>query len=103
MLEKQELHCHDCGRYVQFELDMELNGNHVLNCPNCGHEHCRVIKDGKITSDRWDQRNIDWTYRVTAGSSTTTSVYDSFAGSFIGNSWANASTATGTNGHYVFI
>lgn len=57
MLEGQEIYCHHCDRYVQFKIDMSLNGNHVLNCPNCGHEHCRVVKDGVITGDRWDSRN----------------------------------------------
>lgn len=54
---RQELHCHACNGYVQFELDTAINGNHVLNCPNCGHEHCRVVRDGKISDVRWDQRN----------------------------------------------
>jgi transcription elongation factor Elf1 len=40
MNEAQELHCHNCDKYVQFTIDTELNGNHVLECPNCGHEHC---------------------------------------------------------------
>ena len=57
MIERQELYCHACGRIVLFELDMELEGAHVLNCPNCGHEHCRVVRGGRITEDRWDQRN----------------------------------------------
>jgi hypothetical protein len=57
MLERQELHCHNCGNYVQFDMDMSMNGNHVLKCPVCGHEHCRVVKDGVITDDRWDSRN----------------------------------------------
>jgi hypothetical protein len=42
---------------VQFAIDASLDGNHVLNCPNCGHEHCRVVKKGVITDIRWDQRN----------------------------------------------
>lgn len=57
MIERQELYCHNCGGYVQFDMDLSLNGNHVLKCPNCGHEHCRVVKDGVITDIRWDQRN----------------------------------------------
>ena len=57
MTERQELHCHACQKYVQFDLDLELNGNHVLECPNCSHEHCRVVENGQITGDRWDQRN----------------------------------------------
>ncbi len=53
----QELYCHACNGYVQFELDLALDGNHVLECPNCGHEHCRVVKNGVITDARWDRRN----------------------------------------------
>ena len=56
-IERQEIHCHACDRYVQFNLDLGLDGNHVLKCPNCGHEHCRVVRNGRITRDRWDQRN----------------------------------------------
>lgn len=54
-IEKQELHCHRCDRYVQFEIDVNMDGRHVLNCPNCGHEHWRIVKNGIITSDRWGQ------------------------------------------------
>ncbi len=54
---RQELYCHECGNYVQFELDLSLNGNHVIVCPVCGHEHCRVIENGRITDVRWDSRN----------------------------------------------
>lgn len=57
MIERQELYCHACDSYVQFPVDLELDGNHVLKCPNCGHEHCRVVKDGKVTGERWDSRN----------------------------------------------
>lgn len=56
-IERQELHCHECRRYVQFDLDLSLNGNHVLNCPNCGHQHCRVVRDGRITDIRWGHFN----------------------------------------------
>lgn len=55
--EIQELHCHNCNRYVQFRLDLSINGNHVITCPNCRHEHCRVVQDGKITDIRWGHRN----------------------------------------------
>jgi hypothetical protein len=77
MIERQELHCHDCNQYVQFDMDMSLNGNHVLNCPNCGHEHCRVVKDGIITSERWDQRNGTPIWVTTASmTNTTVSTWD---------------------------
>lgn len=104
---RQELHCHACRRYVQFEIDISLDGNHVLKCPNCGHEHCRVVRNGVITEGRWDQRNGVPiasgmpVYYIQTAFSTTNSVYDNLgtaaggAGSmFIANSWANTSSAT---------
>jgi Zn finger protein HypA/HybF involved in hydrogenase expression len=54
-VERQELYCHNCGKYVQFNLDLSVDGNYKLNCPNCGHEHYRIVKDGKITDERWGQ------------------------------------------------
>lgn len=54
---RQELHCHACNQWVQFLVDLEMDGNHVLHCPVCNHEHCRVVKDGVITDIRWDSRN----------------------------------------------
>jgi hypothetical protein len=64
-VERQELHCHACNGYVQFSLDTSINGNYVLNCPKCGHEHCRVVYKGKISDERWDQRNGLATYQIT--------------------------------------
>lgn len=57
MIERQELWCHECQNYVQFDIDVSLNGNHVIVCPECKHEHCRVVKDGRVTEVRWDSRN----------------------------------------------
>ena len=74
MIERQELYCHDCDKYVQFDIDLSLNGNHVLNCPNCDHEHCRVVKNGKITDIRWDQRNKN-VYVVTGASTSSVSTW----------------------------
>lgn len=82
-IERQELYCHDCGNYVQFDIDMSLNGNHVLTCPVCGHEHCRVVYNGHITDIRWDSRNIQKGVQyynvsnVTISQSSTFSLYTS--------------------------
>lgn len=91
---RQELWCHDCERYVQFTIDHDLDGNHVLECPNCGHEHCRVVKDGVITDIRWAQRNGP-TISVTG--SITFSVTSTFATStssdvFLYQSWMTSGT-----------
>jgi len=42
-----------CGKYFDFKLNMALNGNYRINCPNCGHVHYRVVKNGKISDDRF--------------------------------------------------
>lgn len=57
MIERQELHCHDCGKYIQFDIDLEIDGNHVLECPFCKHQHCRIVQKGKVSDIRWDNRN----------------------------------------------
>lgn len=97
-LERQELWCHDCRHYVQFDVDVSLNGNHVLECPNCGHEHCRVVENGVITDIRWAQRNGP-TYQIVAGTTATTaSVYDSSStgASFLRDAWINTTSSTST-------
>ena len=65
----EEIYCHACNKYVRFKIDETLDGNHVFNCPNCGHEHCRVMKNGQITGDRWTSRNGRTYAAVTAGTS----------------------------------
>ena len=94
MIERQELHCHNCNKYVQFDIDLNLNGNHVLKCPNCGHEHCRVVKDGIITDDRWDRRNTN-SYNISGVTITvsSTSTY---------NSYVSASTTTSTGSVFIY-
>ena len=101
MVERQELWCHSCSSYVQFDIDTELNGNHVLTCPKCGHEHCRVVKDGKVTDIRWDQRNKSLPYHTVNTSSvsfTTTSTFDtttsSSSGNFLYGSWMTTTSIT---------
>lgn len=58
-IEITELHCHECDGYIKFALDKGKNGQHVVVCPKCGHEHCRTIENGKVTGDRWESRNKD--------------------------------------------
>ena len=103
-IRKQELHCHACDRYVQFEIDVELDGNHVLNCPNCGHEHCRVVKDGVITDARWDSRNRVWgngsaqTFAVMGATTSASSNYDTYSGGDATYSlWMDSTTSNTAN------
>lgn len=49
--------CHECSKQFVALLDYSIEGNHIVECPNCGHEHCRVIEKGKVTEDRWSSRH----------------------------------------------
>lgn len=50
---RTDLHCHNCSKQFVALLDYTVEGNHIAECPYCGHEHFRVIKAGKITEERW--------------------------------------------------
>lgn len=52
-MQRTEMHCHSCSGNFVAELDFDLNGDHEIHCPRCGHIHYRTIKDGKITEARY--------------------------------------------------
>lgn len=49
--------CHDCRNNFIAIIDYSIDGNHEVICPHCGHQHCRTIKSGVVTEDRWDTRD----------------------------------------------
>ena len=51
-IRRQELYCHGCDNYVQFDVDLSLDGNHFFYCPVCNHTHYRVVENGRITDIR---------------------------------------------------
>jgi len=54
--QKFEWYCSGgCGKYFDFVLNTSLNGNYRIHCPNCGHVHYRVLKNGQITEGRFDK------------------------------------------------
>ncbi len=55
-LVKTDLHCTECSKYFVASIDHNVEGNHIIECPWCRHEHCRVITAGMVTGDRWDSR-----------------------------------------------
>lgn len=57
MSEMQELHCNACGYYLRFKIKPWKNGNLTIVCDNCGHQHCRRVENGVVTSDRWAGKN----------------------------------------------
>jgi len=54
---RQELHCHNCDMYVHFDLDLSVDGQVMLNCPQCNHEHYRYVYNGVISDQRWGSAN----------------------------------------------
>lgn len=53
---RTDMDCTECRRMFIATLDFSLDGNHIIECPWCSHEHCRVIEKGKVTGERWDSR-----------------------------------------------
>lgn len=53
---RTDLNCTNCSKNFIAQLDFGLDGNHIVECPYCGHEHCRVIEKGVVTEDRWSSR-----------------------------------------------
>lgn len=54
-----EFYCQACRKYFDVKLNVSLNGNHRVHCPNCGHIHFRRIENGEITEDRFNDLMYD--------------------------------------------
>lgn len=92
-IQRTDMHCHNCNKTFVAELDFDINGEHVVECPNCGHEHWRTIKDGKITEARWGKGGNDsktaskgtvWKHNVLQAKTST-------ASAFLRERWLNRS------------
>lgn len=53
---RTDMLCTECHKNFIAQLDFIIDGNHIIECPYCGHEHCRVIKNGVVSGDRWSSR-----------------------------------------------
>lgn len=93
---RTELDCHNCtskgitpNRFIA-TINYDLNGNHKIECPRCGHHHYRVVKDGVVTGERYDSdhRTID-VPRGTLWKSETVPIIASTASSFLRDLWLN--------------
>lgn len=87
---RTDMNCTNCHKNFIAELDMALDGNHVVECPYCGHEHCRVIKAGKVTGDRFESRKqrIDVEKRC-VWKSDSRPIVTSSAAHFLRQKWLN--------------
>jgi len=90
--ERQELYCHACNHFVQFNLDLSLDGKHVLKCPNCDHEHYRIVENGMITADRWANSQTPVIYISSGTTATTVSTWvtTGCADNYLYASWTTA-------------
>lgn len=90
---RTDMDCHECGNNFIAEIDFSVDGQHVVECPHCGHEHCRVIKDGVVTGERFDSRNGPTvnvsSKRVWKATSDVLQVRTSTASHFIREKWLN--------------
>jgi hypothetical protein len=48
----QEFYCNDCDGYFRVPLNMALNIDVLMTCPNCGRKHERSIEKG-VLFERW--------------------------------------------------
>ena len=99
---REELFCTHCSRYVQFEIDRSLEGRHEFTCPQCGHIHYRVVRNGKITEERWgtDMRGM-MTFGATVIGTTSYSVYtDTGSTAFSSYNDTGTTSTTGFDGYY---
>lgn len=51
---RTDLYCHSCTGNFVAELEAGIDGKHTIECPHCGHEHFRYIRDGQVTDKRWE-------------------------------------------------
>jgi DNA-directed RNA polymerase subunit RPC12/RpoP len=88
---RTDMYCTECRKNFIAKLDFSIEGNHEIICPHCGHEHCRVIKNGKITEDRWSSKQHNtvvaetqriWTHTVLKATT-------SSAAEFLRERWLN--------------
>lgn len=93
---RTDLYCHGCAEnnlptnFIAI-IDFDIEGNHEIECPRCGHIHYRVVKNGVVTSDRYSsgypthkvERKNMWKSQTTPG------VAASVASSFIRDRWLN--------------
>lgn len=50
---RTDLDCHSCRKKFIAKIDFDIDGDHKIVCPYCGHLHWRKIKKGSVTDDRW--------------------------------------------------
>lgn len=89
-LVRTDLYCTNCSKNFIAQLDFDLDGNHEVECPYCGHIHFRVIKSGIVSDDRYNSSLS--THKVEKRNmwkSTTQPIITSTASAFLRDRWLN--------------
>ena len=82
-IQRTDVDCHKCSKIFVAKINFDLNGNHKIVCPYCGHVHWRVIKKGIVSGDRWCHDQIEvtvptdrmWSDRTIGATTTTAAEY----------------------------
>jgi DNA-directed RNA polymerase subunit RPC12/RpoP len=53
-LTRTDMGCHSCSKDFIAVIDYDLEGEHQIECPHCGHIHYRKIEAGKVTESRYN-------------------------------------------------
>lgn len=86
------MYCTECHKNFIAEIDWDINGNHVIECAWCAHEHCRVIKNGVMTEERWSSRDQrPFTRARSSWKHNSLPMETSTAQSFLRDRWMNRS------------
>jgi DNA-directed RNA polymerase subunit RPC12/RpoP len=88
-IERTDVYCHECSKTFIGSIDFDIDGNHIIICPNCGHEHCRVVEKGKITSERWSSKYGRVEHNVGRWTHQSLKINTSSASQFLRDKWLN--------------
>ena len=100
-IQRQVLNCTECRRTFRFNLDFELDGNHEITCPGCGHTHYRVIVNGKITEERFNPNPCYATYSATNYYITSTATSSGLGSTTDGGYTGTGGTTCGTGNQFI--
>jgi DNA-directed RNA polymerase subunit RPC12/RpoP len=88
---RTDLACTNCPKTFVAELDLSIDGDHVIVCPYCSHKHFRQVKGGQVTGIRWSSdREHDAVYCV-VWKSGELGIKTSVVSSYIREAWLNRS------------
>lgn len=93
-LVRTDVHCTECGKNFIALLDYNVEGEHVAQCPYCGHSHYRLIVDGEVTETRWKSATGNpGAARCQVWRSPNDPIVTSMAGAFMRERWLNRDDA----------